>query len=127
MPRLMPSSGQRRFLRALAEHAQPHGGKSDANVTKSLLRLYIAGNSAASRRAERNFSLLRKFLTEAEWHIEIIDVVARPDLAEQASILATPTLCYEDQIRPRRIIGDLSDAKRVLEFLGIEPKKRDGT
>ncbi len=55
------------------------------------------------------------------WEVEVIDVLAKPELAEQAGILATPTLCYEHSGRPRRIIGDLSDAKRVLEFLGIGP------
>lgn len=53
--------------------------------------------------------------------IEIIDVLVSPERAEQAGILATPTLSYEHATRPRRIVGDLSDTKRVLEFLGIKP------
>lgn len=64
---------------------------------------------------------LRKFMNAGAWKIEIIDVLARPELAEQAGILATPTLTYENQGRPRRVVGDLSDTRRVLEFLGIEP------
>lgn len=55
--------------------------------------------------------------------VEVIDVLAQPQLAERAGVLATPTLSYEHPDRPRRIIGDLSDAKRVLEFLGIEPRE----
>jgi circadian clock protein KaiB len=91
-------------------------------VSESLLRLYIAGNAASSRLAEQNLKRLRAFI-KAEWKVEIIDVLASPELAEQASILATPTLCYHHSGRPRRIVGDLSDIKRVLEFLGIEPKE----
>ena len=49
-------------------------------------------------------------------------MLANPERAEQAAILATPTLSYEHSGRARRIVGDLSDTKRVLEFLGIEPK-----
>ena len=64
---------------------------------------------------------LRKFMNAGAWKIEIIDVLARPQLAEEAGILATPTLTYENQGRPRRIVGDLSDTRRVLEFLGISP------
>jgi circadian clock protein KaiB len=64
---------------------------------------------------------LRKYMNAGAWKIEIIDVLARPELAEQAGILATPTLSYEHAARPRRIVGDLSDTKRVLEFLGINP------
>jgi circadian clock protein KaiB len=95
----------------------------DAPVTKSLLRLYVAGNAATSRRAEQNLCLLQNLLQAEAWKVEIVDVVAKPELAEQAGILATPTLSYEHPVRPRRIVGDLSDLKRVLDFLGIEPKR----
>jgi circadian clock protein KaiB len=91
-------------------------------VTEALLRLYIAGESASSRRAEQNLQHLRTFINVDGWKVEIIDVLVRPDLAEQAGILATPTLSYDRADRPRRIIGDLSDTKRVLEFLGIDSK-----
>ena len=64
---------------------------------------------------------LRKHAKAAACNIEIIDVLAQPELAEQARILANPTLSYEHATRPRRIVGDLSDARRVLEFLGIKP------
>jgi circadian clock protein KaiB len=85
-----------------------------------VLRLYIAGNSASSRRAEQNVMRLRDHMTADAWKIEIIDVLATPELAEQASVLATPTLSYDNAGRPRRIVGDLSDTKRILDFLGIE-------
>jgi circadian clock protein KaiB len=90
-------------------------------VTPPLLRLYIAGTAASSRRAEQNLRSLQR-LMQPEWKVEIIDVLRNPELAEQAGILATPTLSYEHAQRRRRIIGDLSDAKSVLEFLGIEQK-----
>jgi circadian clock protein KaiB len=88
-------------------------------VTKPLLRLYIAGNSAISRRAEQNLLHLQGLVKPGAWEVHVIDVLAKPELAEEAGILATPTLSYEHPVRPRRIIGDLSDAKRVLDFLGI--------
>ena len=47
-------------------------------------------------------------------------MLVQPELAEQAGILATPTLCYEQPKGSRRVIGDLSDTKRVMDFLGIE-------
>jgi len=88
-----------------------------------VLRLYIAGNSSSSRRAEQNVMRLREHLNACAWKFEIIDVLAEPELAEQARILATPTLSYEHGGRPRRIVGDLSDTTRILEFLGL---KQDG-
>lgn len=84
-----------------------------------MLRLYVAGRSVGSLRAEQNLRLLEAG-GNARLHVEIIDVMERPDMAESAGIIATPTLSLEDGNRPRRIVGDLSDLKRVAEFLGIE-------
>jgi circadian clock protein KaiB len=94
--------------------------QGDASVAELVLRLYIAGNSASSRRAEQNLHALRASLAQNAWEVEIIDVLSKPELAEQAGVIATPTLSYEHSGRSRRIIGDLSDKKRILEFLGIE-------
>jgi circadian clock protein KaiB len=95
--------------------------EGDPDVTNRLLRLYIAGPSATSRRAEENLRRLRDVAkAQNGLEVEIIDVLRNPELAEQAAIIATPTLAYEHPVRPRRIIGDLSDVERVLDFLGIE-------
>lgn len=91
-------------------------------VSELVLRLYIAGKSSTSQRALRNAAKLQQ-LVEWPCRIEIIDVLTQPELAEQAGILATPTLAYEGAERPRRIVGDLNDMKRVLQFLGIQPKE----
>lgn len=91
------------------------------SVSEPILRLYIAGTSATARRAEQQISDLRTQI-RPEWKVEIIDVLQNPELAEKAGILATPTLSYEHPEHPRRIVGDLSDTKRVLEFFGLEAK-----
>ncbi|MDP2331371.1 MAG: circadian clock KaiB family protein [Reyranella sp.] len=93
-------------------------------MTDLVLRLYIAGRSATSRRAEQNLLRLQDAAeVDDRIEVEIIDVLQNPELAEQAAIIATPTLAYEHPVRPRRIIGDLSDVKRVIEFLGIESER----
>jgi circadian clock protein KaiB len=92
-------------------------------VTELVLRLYIAGNSAVSRRATQNLDRLQRLIKPQGWDVEVIDILAQPELAEQARILATPTLSYEHPVRPRRIVGDLSDTGSVLDFLGIELKR----
>jgi circadian clock protein KaiB len=99
-----------------------HADKAVLPKENPVLRLYIAGNSPSSRRAEQNLETLRALAKAEGWHVEVIDVIEHPELAEKASILATPTLSYEHSDRPRRIVGDLSDTKRVLTFLGIEAK-----
>jgi circadian clock protein KaiB len=90
-------------------------------VIEPVLRLYVAGTSATARRAEKQLVEIRA-LINSEWKVEVIDVLEKPELAEKAGILATPTLAYEHPERSRRIVGDIGDAKRVLEFLGIELK-----
>jgi circadian clock protein KaiB len=90
-------------------------------VNEPVLRLYVAGTSATARRAEKQLVDLQAQI-KPEWKIEVVDVLKRPELAEKAGILATPTLSYEHPDRSRRIVGDLGDAKRVLAFLGIELK-----
>lgn len=90
-------------------------------MTELVLRLYVAGTSVTAQRAEKQLVAIRSRL-EPGWKVDVIDVLARPELAEKAGILATPTLAYEHPERPRRIVGDLGDTKRVLEFLGIELK-----
>lgn len=99
-----------------------HADKATPLVTGSVLRLYVAGNSASSRQAVQNLKRLQMLIKAEGGHVEIIDVLANPELAEKDSILATPTLCYEHSGRHRRIVGDLSDTKKILVFLGIEMK-----
>jgi len=90
-------------------------------VNEPVLRLYVAGTSATARRAEKQFADIRTHISD-EWKVEVIDVVERPDLAERAGILATPTLSFDRAERSRRIVGDLGDTNKVLEFLGIKAK-----
>lgn len=88
-------------------------------MTEPVIRLYIAGASPTARRAKKQLCDLRTSI-RPDWKVEVIDVLKNPELAEQAGILATPTLSYEGTGRSRRIVGDLGDVQRVLEFLGIE-------
>jgi len=92
-------------------------------VTEPVLRLYVAGTSPTARRAKQQLDDLRTLIAPG-WRIEVVDVQQMPELADKAGILATPTLSFEHLDRSRRIVGDLGDKKRVLQFLGIELKGR---
>ncbi len=91
-------------------------------VTEFSLRLYIAGDSTTSRRARQHLARIQDHLKQHKFDVETIDVLAQPQIAEQEKILATPTLAFEHAGRPKRIVGDLSDTSRVIEFLGIQLK-----
>jgi circadian clock protein KaiB len=88
------------------------------------LRLYIASNSASSQRAVKQLAAVQAALGP-DWEIEVVDVLADPELAERVGLLATPTLAYEHPQRPRRVVGNLSDTNRVLAFLGIDADMKE--
>lgn len=85
--------------------------------TLPLLRLYVAGESPGAKRALANRKQLIKAL-DGGIHIEIIDILAAPEVAEKAGILATPTLSDDTTDPPRRLIGDISNIAEVLAYFG---------
>ena len=90
-------------------------------VGKYLLKLYVTGRTSRSERAIAN---LRRICAEelpGQCEVMIVDVLERPELAEEDRILATPTLIRESPPPARRIIGDLSDPKLVVFGLSLYP------
>ena len=86
-----------------------------------LLRLYVAGDTPGARRArESRLKLIEALRGKLE--IELVDILDRPDEAEKAGILATPTLSDEAIIPPRRLVGDISNIAQVLEYFGHREK-----
>jgi circadian clock protein KaiB len=50
---------------------------------------------------------------------EVVDVLERPDLADEDGIFATPALVRRSPEPVRKLIGDLSDRALVLESLRL--------
>jgi circadian clock protein KaiB len=88
---------------------------------KWILCLYIAGMTSAAETALANIKQLCEEQLEGKYTIEVIDLLERPELAEEEQILAVPTLVRQLPLPLRKIIGDLSDAKKVL--VGLDIKK----
>jgi circadian clock protein KaiB len=89
-----------------------------ARLTSFILKLYVTG---ATPRAETAIANLRRICEQelgGQYQLEIIDVLERPDLAENDKVLATPTLIKQLPPPLRKVIGDLSDKEKVL--LGLE-------
>ena len=88
-----------------------------------VLRLYISGVSPKSVRALTN---LKKFCEEhlaGRYELEVIDVYQQPTLAAGEQIVAVPTLIKRLPAPLRRLIGDMSDAERILVGIDLKPKK----
>jgi circadian clock protein KaiB len=86
--------------------------------TTYALTLYVTGQSARSERAVANLRrICERF--QAWCEMTVVDVLERPQLAEQEKILATPTVIRHRPLPRRRIIGDLSDERRVVLELDL--------
>lgn len=86
-----------------------------------LLKLYIAGKSARAEAAIANLRQLCEHELRGQYELEIIDILEQPERAEQAKILATPTLIKQLPPPLRRVIGDLSDKEKLLLGLDVRP------
>lgn len=92
-------------------------------MNKYLLKLYVTGQTPRSIRAISNLQQICRDELHGCYEMVVIDVLERPQLAEDEQILATPTVVKELPTPMRRIIGDLSDSERVL--LGLELRNCD--
>lgn len=86
---------------------------------KYQLRLFITGHTSSSQQAVKNLQeLCARELEGRVYEVEVVDVLENPQMAEDAKIMATPTLVKELPLPMRKIIGDLSDSEKVL--LGLD-------
>lgn len=88
-------------------------------MDKYHLKLYITGQTPRSERAVANLRQLCEAEFPGEYDLTIIDVLERPQLAEDDKILATPTLIKTSPPPARRVIGDLTDRERVMAGLDL--------
>jgi circadian clock protein KaiB len=82
------------------------------------LTLYVTGRSARSERAVANLQYLCDRVP-GKCELTIIDVLERPQQAEDDRILATPTVIRQRPLPARRVIGDLTDAEKVVLWLDL--------
>ncbi|RTL63956.1 MAG: circadian clock protein KaiB [Hyphomicrobiales bacterium] len=85
------------------------------------LRLYIAGQTPKSIAAIANLNRLCEKHLAGRYNIEVIDLMKDPALAQRDQIVAIPTLIRQLPEPLKRIIGDLSNAEKVLVGLDIRP------
>ena len=83
------------------------------------LRLYVAGPTPKSTTAFRNIEQLCEEHLAGRYHIEVIDLMKNPQLAQSDQILAVPTLVRKQPEPIRKIIGTLTDTVRVLAALDL--------
>lgn len=98
-------------------------GSKTAGTEHYVLRLYVTGMTPRSAAA---ISTIRKLCAEhleGRYELEVIDIYQHPTLARDEQIIAAPTLVKKLPLPLRRMIGNLSDAERVL--MGLDLRRRD--
>jgi circadian clock protein KaiB len=110
MAKRKKSTTTQAFEKALSEQPQ---------AERYRLRLYVTGTTPKSLRAIRNIRELCEKKLQGRYELEVIDIYQQPGGIQADQILVTPTLVKKLPLPIRRLIGDLSDADRVLVGLDL--------
>lgn len=84
------------------------------------IKLYLTGQRKRSKKVIEDLEAFLEAECKGQYALEIIDVLEKPRLAEDAGILATPTVIKTAPSPKATVIGDLSNKEKVLAALGIE-------
>ena len=84
-----------------------------------MFRLFITGASPNSARAVANIRQICESYLQDNYVLEIVDVYQQKEMAEKEQLIALPLLIKKQPLPVRRLIGDLSDTRKVLSELGI--------
>ena len=96
-------------------------GFGDGDISKWMLRLYVAGNTPNSVAAFGNLKQICEVHLGGKYQIEVVDLLRQPQLAAGDQIIAVPTLVRKLPRPVKKIIGDLSNTERVLVGLDLRP------
>ena len=84
-----------------------------------MFRIFVMGASLRSVRAVEHLRELSAAALGDAVEIEVVDVLASPERAEQEKIIATPTVLRLSPSPTRRVIGDLADLELAASALGL--------
>ena len=86
----------------------------------------MTGTTGKSVRAVQNVRRICEEHLRGLYELEVVDIYKNLPLARGDQIIATPTLIKRLPAPLRRLIGDMSDERRVLVGLGIRPRGVSG-
>lgn len=100
--------------------AKQNKNKSRLAPDKWVFDLYISGNTPHSIRALDNLKAFCQKELQNQYHINVIDILLHPEMAENHNIIAIPTIVKKQPEPIQYIIGDFSDNTRMLSKLGLK-------
>ena len=83
-------------------------------MTSFRFRLYVLGGTARAHSALEQLRALCESRSDVTCDIEVVDLQAHPDVADDARIVATPTLDRIEPLPVIRVIGDLSSDQLAM-------------
>jgi circadian clock protein KaiB len=84
-------------------------------------RLYVAGDAPNSNQAVTNLKAFCDEYLGNRHEIELVDVTREPQRALADGVLLTPMLVRKAPAPTRKIIGNLSEKKPLLQLLELPP------
>ncbi len=86
------------------------------------LELYIADDTPFSLLAINNLKRICEEYLPNKCNIQVFDLYKQPKLAKEREITALPTLIHRKPSSARKLVGNLSNTERVINYLGIPAK-----
>lgn len=80
-------------------------------------RLYVVGGHVGSERAEPDLRQVLDACLAGRYDLDVVNLQARPDLAEKDNVIAAPTVIRLAPAPVRRAIGALDDPLAVAAAL----------
>ncbi|MCB1876894.1 MAG: hypothetical protein KDH88_13055 [Chromatiales bacterium] len=91
--------------------------------TKQLeLTLYLAHQTAETDRLVDELKLNLEAKLPGQWRLEVVDVVAMPELALAHDVFATPTLVRTAPEPVVKVLGSLAKIKEASITITIDPQ-----
>jgi circadian clock protein KaiB len=88
-------------------------------VASCELTLFVSGASELSARAITNARALCDAHIYGQSRLTVVDVYENSEAGLGDTVLATPTLVRSQPLPERKIVGDLSDVRKVLMTLEL--------
>jgi circadian clock protein KaiB len=103
-----------RNIRATFERAV-----ASVDTERYVLKLYVTGKTPRSTQAVENVRGICDEYLEGRYDLDVIDIYQQPALLAGEQIVAAPTLVKKLPLPMRRLVGDMSNRRRVLVGLDL--------
>ncbi|MCB2228717.1 MAG: hypothetical protein KQH53_18720 [Desulfarculaceae bacterium] len=100
----------------MTRQASPYQGSSSPEWQFTL---YTAGANEIAQKAENVLRRLCEHYVPGRYNITIVDILAKPAPPIPADLLAIPAVVRNSPAPERRVIGDLSEAAKAANGLGL--------